>query len=152
MRPARVVRCPSILKNKYSNIFFYKTTRPTVLKFHMEHNLTPGTQNCKIGLGRISKLAAASKNSKNNKLNFFSRTTGYFGLNFGMEFQWNLGIQNCKKERKKKKKKKMQRDTVIFCLLVLFLLPFVCLNITYFNNFKQLFFSKTICCQISYEA
>ena len=35
----------------------------------MEQNLTPGSQNCKIGsLGQ----ATVSKNSKNNKINFFS--------------------------------------------------------------------------------
>ena len=62
---ACVVRRPSTLENKYSNILFYKTTGPTVLKFHMEHNPTPGSQNCKIGSGRMSKLAAVTKNSKN---------------------------------------------------------------------------------------
>ena len=81
----RVVRHLSTLENKYSNIS-YKTTKPTVLKFHMEHDQTPGSQNCKIGLGRISKMAAVTKNSKNNKINF-SRTTGYFLLNFGMKYQ-----------------------------------------------------------------
>ena len=50
---ASVVCHPSTLENKYSNIFLHKTTGPTVLKFHMEHNLTPGSQNCKIGSGRI---------------------------------------------------------------------------------------------------
>ena len=43
------VRRPLILENKYSNIFFYKTSR---LKFHMEHDLTPGSQNSKI-LGQV---------------------------------------------------------------------------------------------------
>ena len=66
--------------NKYSNIF-YKTTGPTVLKFHMEHGLTPGFTNCKIGSGRISKIAAVTKNSKNNTISFFSRITRYFWLN-----------------------------------------------------------------------
>ena len=91
---------PSTLENKYSNIFFYKTIAPTVLKFYMEHDLAPGSQNYKIGLGRISKIAAITKNSKNNKINFFSRTAGYFWLNFGMEYKWNIGIQNCKNEKK----------------------------------------------------
>ena len=50
------VRRPSTLENKYSNIFVYKTTGPTVLKFHMEHDLTPGSQNCKIGSSPISNL------------------------------------------------------------------------------------------------
>ena len=47
--------CASTLENKYSNIFFYKTTGPTGHNFHMEHDLTPGSQNCKIGSSRISK-------------------------------------------------------------------------------------------------
>ena len=42
-----VMHCPSTLENKYSNIF-YKTTGPSILKFHMEHDLTPGFQNGKI--------------------------------------------------------------------------------------------------------
>ena len=79
MRPACELRRPSTIENKYSNIFFYKTTKSTVLKFPMEHDLTPGSQNCKTGSGRISKMAAVTKNSENNKINFFSRTAGYFG-------------------------------------------------------------------------
>ena len=90
---------PSTLKNKYSNIFFYKTIARTVLKFYMEHDLPPRSQNYKIGSGRISKMAAITKNSKNNKINFFSRTAGNFWLNFGMESQWNIGIQSCKNEK-----------------------------------------------------
>ena len=102
-----IVRCascvmhrPSTLENKYSNIFFYKTIVPTVLTFYLEHDLAPGSQNCKIGLGRISKMPAITKNSKNNKINFFSRIARYFLLNFGMEYQWNIGIQNYKNEKK----------------------------------------------------
>ena len=101
-----IVRCascvmhrPSTLENKYSNIFFYKSIAPTALKFYMEHDLPPGSQNYKIGSGLISKMATITKNSKNNKINFFSRTAGYFWLNFGMEYQWNIGIQNCKNEK-----------------------------------------------------
>ena len=90
---------PSTLENKYSNIFFYKTIAPTVLKFYKENDLPPGSQNYKISLGRISKMAAITKNSKNNKINFFSRTAKYFWLNFGMEYEWNIGIQNCKSEK-----------------------------------------------------
>ena len=90
---------PSTLEHKYSNIFFYKTFAPTVLKFYMEHDLVPGSQNYKIGLGRISKMAAITKNSKNNKINFFSRTTGYFWLNLGMEYQWKIGIRNYKNKK-----------------------------------------------------
>ena len=91
---------PSTLENKYPNIFFYKTIAPTVLKFYMEHDLPPGSENHKIGLGRISKMATITINRKINKINFFSRTAGYFWLNFGMEYQWNIGIQNYKKKKK----------------------------------------------------
>ena len=80
MRPAWVVH------NKYSNIFLYKTTGPTFLKLHMEHDLTPGSKNCKIGSGRISKMAAASKNRKDNKINLFTRTLDIFGWNLA----WNM--------------------------------------------------------------
>ena len=90
------------------NIFFlllfltlvgFRTIAPTVLKFYMEHDLPPGTQNYKIGSGRICTMAAITENSKNNKINFFSRTAGYFWLNFGMEYQWNIGNQNCQNEK-----------------------------------------------------
>ena len=84
------MRRPSTLENKYSNIFFYKTIAPTVLKFYMEHDLPQGSQNCKIGSGRMSKMAAITINSKNNIINFFSRTDGYFWMNFGVEYQWNI--------------------------------------------------------------
>ena len=90
---------PSTLENKYSNIFFYKTITSTVLKFYMELDLPPGSQNYKIGSGEISKMAAITKYNKNNKINFFSRTAGYFWLNFGMEYQWNIGIQNFLKKK-----------------------------------------------------
>ena len=73
---------PSTLENKYSNIFFYKTIAPTVLKFYMEHELAPGSQNYKIGSGRISKMAAITKNSKNNKTNFFFQNRWIFLAEF----------------------------------------------------------------------
>ena len=80
------MRHPSALENKYSSIFFYKIVAPAVLKFYMEHDLAPGSENYINGLGRISKMAAITKNSKNYKINFFSRITRYFWLNFGMEY------------------------------------------------------------------
>ena len=73
------VPLPTTLENKYSDIF-NKTTRPTVLNFHIEHDLTPGSENCKIGSGLISKMAADTKSSKNNKINFFSRALSCFTL------------------------------------------------------------------------
>ena len=60
------VRRPSTIENKYANVL-YKATGPTVLKFHMEHDLTPGTQIYKFGPGRISRMDALLKNSKITK-------------------------------------------------------------------------------------
>ena len=65
-----VMHRPSTFENKYSNIFFYKTIAPTILKMYMKHDLPPGSQNYKIGPGRISKMAAITKNSQNSKINF----------------------------------------------------------------------------------
>ena len=64
LRVSCVMRLPSILESKYSNIFFYKTTRSTVLKFHMKHDLTSGSQNCKTGSDRTSWMTAVTKTSK----------------------------------------------------------------------------------------
>ena len=129
---------PSTLENKYSNIFFYKTIAPTVLKFYMEHDLPPGSQNYKIGSGRISKMAAITKNSKNNKINFFSRTARYFWLNFGMEYQWNIGIQNYKNE------KNLQCSFVTVTYFLFTSVTLLYLKMGYLNNFKQLFFLKPL--------
>ena len=92
MRPACVMCHPSTLENKYSNIFFYKATGPSVSKFHMEHDLTPGSKNYKIGSGRISKMATVTKNSKITKAASSPEPLDIFWLNFGMEYQWNIGI------------------------------------------------------------
>ena len=62
--------CRQQLKKKYSNSS-YKTTGHTVLKLDMEHDLTPGSQKCKFGSSRVSKMAAFAKNYKNNKINFY---------------------------------------------------------------------------------
>ena len=132
------MHCPSTLESKYSNIFFYKTIAPTVLKFYMEHDLAPGSQNYKIGSGRISKMAAITKNSKNNKINFFSRTAKYFWPNFGMEYKSNIGIQNCKNE------KNLLRSFVTVTYFLFMSVTLLYLNIAYFNHFKQLFFLKPL--------
>ena len=129
---------PSTLENKYSSIFFYKTIAPTVLKFYIEHDLPPRSQNYKIGLGRISKMAAITKNSKNNKINFFSRTAGYFWLNFCMEYQWNIGIKNYKTE------KNLLRSFVTVTYFLFTSVTLLYLKIAYLNNFKQLFLLKPL--------
>ena len=41
------------------------------LKFHMQHDQTAGLQTYKSQLGRESKMAADTKNSKTIKINFF---------------------------------------------------------------------------------
>ena len=74
-----VMHCSSTLENKYSSIFFLKNDAPTVLKFYMEHDLAPGSQNYKIGSGQISKMAAITKNSKNNKSTFSPEPVDIFG-------------------------------------------------------------------------
>ena len=45
-------------------------------------------------------MAAITKNSKNNKVNFFFRTSGYNWLKVCMEHQWDLGIQVVKMKQK----------------------------------------------------
>ena len=73
---------PSTLENKYSNIFFYKTIAPTVLKFYMEHDLPPRSQNYKIGSGRKSKMAAITKNSKKEQNQLFLQNRWIFLAEF----------------------------------------------------------------------
>ena len=73
----------SIFKTTPNN-FISETIASIVVKFHMKHDQTPGFQNCKIGSGQESKMAAVTKN--NHKINFLSGTTGYIWLNFGMEY------------------------------------------------------------------
>ena len=128
------MRHPLTLKNKYSSVFFFKTIAPTVLKFYMEHDLAPGSQNYKIGSGGISKMATITKNSKNIKINFYSRTTGYFWLNFGLEYQENIGIHNYINE------KKMLHSFVTVTYFLFTSIMLLYLKITYLNKFKQLFF------------
>ena len=70
---------PSTFENKNSNIFFHKTIAPTVPKFYMEHDLSPGSQNYKIGSGRISKMAAITKMAKMTKLTFSQKPLDIFG-------------------------------------------------------------------------
>ena len=82
-------------------------------------------------------MAAITKNSKNNKINFFSRTAGYFWLNFGMEYQWNIGIQNCKNEKNR------YRSFVTVTYFLFTSVTLLYLKLAYLYNFKQLFFSKT---------
>ena len=65
----------------------------------MEHILVAGSQNYKIGSGRISKMAAITKIAKITKSTFSPEPLEYFWLKFGMEYQWNIGIQNCKNEK-----------------------------------------------------
>ena len=66
--------------------FSLKTIASIVVKFHMEHGLTPGFQNFKIGPGQESKMAAMTKNSKNNKIHSSPEQLGKIGY----KFAWNI--------------------------------------------------------------
>ena len=67
-----MVRHQSTIENHLFNHLLLKkhltSVLSTVLRFHMEHGLTAGSQNCKIASGQISKMATVTKNSKNNKI------------------------------------------------------------------------------------
>ena len=60
--------------NIFKQLQTIKIIAPIIVKFHMKHDQTPGFQNCETGPGQESKMAAITKNSKNNKINFLSRT------------------------------------------------------------------------------
>ena len=61
---------------------------------------TPGLQNENVQVGRESKMATDTKESKRNKTIMFSRMARYIQLIFRMEFKWDLGVQY---QREKKK-------------------------------------------------
>ena len=83
------MRHPSTFENKYSNIFLCKTTGPTVFKFHIEHDLTPGSQNCKIGSDRIwpllLKIAKTTKSTSSPEPLFLEE----FGCGISMEQRYS---------------------------------------------------------------
>ena len=124
----------SALENKYSNIFFYKTIAPTVQNFTWSMTCHQGLRIIKLGqVEYLSKMATITKDSKNNKINFYSRTAGYFRLNFGMEHEWNIGIQNYKNE------KNVYRSFVTVTYFLFTSVMLLYLKVAYLNNFKQLF-------------
>ena len=63
--------------NNFKQLFFSKTTKAIVVKFHLKYDPTPGFQNYKFGLGQESQLAAITKNSNTIKINFLSGTIKY---------------------------------------------------------------------------
>ena len=71
------VRRPSTLENKYSN--FYKTPGSSVLKFHMEHDLTPMSQIVKLGQVKyprwppLLKIAKVTKSTSPNHWIFLAK-------------------------------------------------------------------------------
>ena len=81
------------------NGLFSETTALMVLKFHMQHDQTLGLQNDKIPPGREAKMTASAKNSKINKINFFSRMAWYIRLIFCMKHQWNHAFENYKMKK-----------------------------------------------------
>lgn len=62
-------------KTTDSSNIFSKITGPMILQFHIEHDLFIGYLHCKFCSIPESLMVALAKNSKNNKISFFSRTT-----------------------------------------------------------------------------
>ena len=58
-------------KCRKSTDSFSQTIALMVLKFHMKPDLTAGLQNDKIQLGQKFKMAAITKITKTNKINFY---------------------------------------------------------------------------------
>ena len=88
--------------------------------------MNPGSQNCKLGSGRISKMATITENSK-NKISFFEL--------------WHGTSTEHKYSKLKNEKKNLLWSFVtvtyfLFTSVILFIFP--CLIITYLNNFLQL--------------
>ena len=52
----------------------------------MKHDQTPGSQNCKIGSGRISKIAVLLKIAKSTKSTSSPEPLG----SIGYKFVWNI--------------------------------------------------------------
>ena len=63
-------------------LIFCKITGPIVLRFHLEHDLTPGSQDVKLGQVEYFRMATVTKNSKINQFIFLSRTNGCIWKNF----------------------------------------------------------------------
>ena len=74
-----VMHRPSTLENKYSNIFFYKTIAPTVLKFYIEHDLPPGSQNYKLCQAKYPRWPPLLKIAKITKSTFYPEPLDIFG-------------------------------------------------------------------------
>ena len=85
--PITIYVNPSI--QVHSNNFFSEINLSVVLKFHMQHDQTSGLKNTKIQSGQESKIAADTKNSRTNKINFFFRTSWYILLKFCMAHKWH---------------------------------------------------------------
>ena len=79
-----------------------KTVHQLLLNFKLSMIRLHGFRLVEMGQVKNPRWLLLLKIAKNNnnKINFFSRTTEYFWLNFGMKYQRNIGIQNCKNEKK----------------------------------------------------
>ena len=51
-------------------------------------------------ISRESKDAADAKNSKTDKIHFYSSMTWCILLKFYMKPKWNIGFENCQNEKK----------------------------------------------------
>ena len=78
----------------HSKDLFSEITASMNLNFHVQHDQMPGLDNDKIQLGQESKMPDNTKNSKTNKIQFFSRTAFYICLKFCTEHKHDHGVQN----------------------------------------------------------
>ena len=97
-----------------------------------------GLRIIKLGQVEYPRWPPLLKVAKITKSTFFSRTGGYFWLNFGTEYYWNIGIQNYKNE------KNLYRSFITVNYFLFTSVTLLYLKIAYLNNFKQLFFLKPL--------
>ena len=75
------------------------------LKYNMQHDQTAELYTCKSQLGRESKMAADTKNSKTIKIIFFSRMAWYIWLKFCLLIRGTLVLRDIKMKKQSVAKK-----------------------------------------------
>ena len=93
-----------------------------------------GLRVIKLGQVEYPRWPPLLKIAKITKSAFSPEPTGYFWLNFGMEYEWNIGIQNYKNE------KNLYRSFVTVTYFLFTSVTLLYLKTAYLHNFKQLFF------------
>ena len=88
----RMLRRPSsplYVRSQCSNVFFYETTWPFVVKLNIEHPLEGGTKVCINGQGHTTKMATIPIYNK-NLYKASSPEPGVYDLKLGMQ---HLGLK-----------------------------------------------------------